>query len=99
MKKTTIKKNHHVINLPEIVDMDTLSYASDDELLRRMSHLVGDKDKAARNGYELTAWETEICYTQRELSIRQDRRVAHEKYLSSNDGLRSQFENDGSALN
>lgn len=83
MKKNITKKQQVSVNLPEIVDIDELSYASDDELIRRVTHLVGDRDRAARAGYTLDAWEVEICYVQRELKIRQDRRVAHDKYLAS----------------
>jgi hypothetical protein len=32
----------------------------------------------------LVSWETEICYVQREIKIRNSRRVAHEKYVRNN---------------
>jgi len=101
MNKVHKKVNtRQTINLPDMVDIDTLSYASDDELIRRISYLNADREKAARIGYALEAWETEICYVQRELSIRQDRRNAHEKYIQSlPSDSRGYFDHDSSNLN
>ena len=84
MKKNLTKKAPVSLNLPDFIDIDELSYASDEELIRRVTHLMSDRDKAARIGYDLNPWEVEICYVQRELKIRQDRRIAHEKFLARN---------------
>jgi hypothetical protein len=83
-KNYSNNNNRNDIDLPAVVDMDTLSYTLDDDLDRRHSILHVEKDKAARLGCDLRPWETEICYVQRELKIRSDRRVAHEKYVRSN---------------
>lgn len=80
-KNTPVKKNVQTVYLPDVVDIDTLAYASDDELVRRVSHLNNDREKAGRFGYSQLPWEVEICYVQRELKIRQDRKVAHDEYL------------------
>lgn len=88
MKK--IKKTHKNnfrsddLDLPVAVDMDTLSCVLDDELERRHAYLLAEREKAARFECNLKPWETEICYVQRELKIRGDRRIAHEKYVRSN---------------
>lgn len=101
MKKNIVKKNsHQTVTLPDVIDMDTLSYASDEELLRRVSYLANDRDRAIRNGYTAEAWETEICYVQRELSLRQARRISHEKYVSSmSEDVRGYFDQDVSSMN
>jgi len=102
MKKNIIgkKNSHQTVNLPDVIDMDTLSYASDDELVRRVSYLASDRDRAIRNGYAPELWETEICYVQRELSLRQLRRVSHEKYVASlSEDVRGYFDHDVSNMN
>lgn len=81
-KKSQTKNNsYRGVDVPSVVDMDVLAYTSDDDLERRAAYLHAERDRASRFEYDLLPWETEICYVQRELKIRHDRRVAHEKYL------------------
>ena len=75
--------NYRGIDLPNVVDMDTLAYASDDDLDRHASYLHNERDRASRFEYDVRPWEVEIAYIQRELKIRHDRRLAHEKYMQS----------------
>jgi uncharacterized protein YggL (DUF469 family) len=86
MKKSPANRNNHyrVAESPEVVDMDSLSYFDDESLERRHNHLQSDRDKAAHEGVDLLPWETEICYVQREIKLRSNRRALHEKYLRSN---------------
>jgi uncharacterized protein YggL (DUF469 family) len=74
-------------NLPDVVDMDSLSYYDDDHLDKYHNHLQVEREKALRAGSEVTAWEVEICYAQREMKIRNSRRSAHEKYVRMNPDL------------
>lgn len=85
-KKSQTKSNYYRGNmeLPEVINMDTLSYANDDELERLHSFLQGERDKASKTDYDLQPWEVEICYVQRELRIRNSRRAAHDRYVRSN---------------
>ena len=83
-KKTQGSNFHRNIELPSIMNMETLSYASDDDLNRHLHYLFAEKDRASRAEYELQPWEVEICYVLREVQIRHDRRAAHERYLRSN---------------
>ena len=69
---------------PYIVDMDVLSYASDDELRERNRHLSEEKDQAFKSGFDTYLWEVELAYVHREMGIRNARRIAHEKYLRTN---------------
>ena len=70
--------------LPEVVDMDTLSYALDEELERHYVFMNEERDKALDVSVDGRPWEVEIAYVQRELKIRATRRIAHEKYLRNN---------------
>lgn len=80
-KNFTREESH---GAPTVIDIDTLASMSDDELVRLHSHLQTEKEKVSRREDLLVAWETEVCYVQRELMIRSDRRRAHDAYLRSN---------------
>ena len=89
IKKTVTKEYDNYdsrggIELPYITDMDTLSYSNDDEIMRRAGNLYSDREKAGRLGYDMTPWEVELSYVQREMKIRNDRRLAHEAYIRLN---------------
>ena len=83
IKKTQARTSfrNHQIDYPEMVDMDTLSYASDDDLDRRMGFLAAERERAVHSDIDPRPWEEEICYVQRELRIRSGRRFAHDRYL------------------
>ena len=70
--------------LPNVVDMDALSYFDDESLDRYHNNLQNDRERVARDGHDALPWEVEICYVQREMKIRSSRRAAHEKYLKTN---------------
>lgn len=72
------------MELPEVINMDSLSYLNDDELERRLSFLQGEISKALKADYDLQPWEVEVCYVQRELRIRTARRSAHDRYVRNN---------------
>lgn len=80
--KTYTRNNQ--INAPEVRNMDVLSYASDDELERLHAHLQEEREKISRFSDDVTLWEIEICYVQREMRIRSTRKAAHERYLKTN---------------
>jgi hypothetical protein len=85
-KKNQNKGNyyHGNMELPEVINMDSLAYANDDELERLHTFLQGERDKASKTDYDLQPWEVEICYVQREMRIRNSRRAAHDRYVRSN---------------
>lgn len=74
-------------DLPEVVDMDSLSYYDDDSLDRHHGRLQAEREKVQTDGQDTLPWEVEICYVQRELKIRSNRRAAHERYIRSNPDL------------
>lgn len=93
MKKNISKKsgagnkgNYHRggYEVPEVIDMDTLSYFDDESLERRHNYLQAEREKVATEGVEALPWEVEICYVQREIRLRNTRRALHEKYIRSN---------------
>ena len=69
---------------PYIVDMDVLSYSSDDDLRDRNRHLNEERDQAFRAGVDSYLWEVELAYVHREMGIRTVRRVMHERFMKSN---------------
>lgn len=91
MKKNTKKAFNNSFDLdqdlPQIVDMDSLSSYDDDQLDRYHNQLQSEREKIVHSGTDPQPWEVEICYVQREIKIRNARRVAHEKYLRTNPDL------------
>jgi hypothetical protein len=79
--------NHYEMDLPEVINMDDLSYAADSDLHRRNDYLVEDRIKAIQSSYDPGPWEVELAYVHRELDIRRKRLVAHEKFMRSNPEL------------
>lgn len=91
IKKTTGNKNinynnsyNNVIELPEVINMDSLCFFDDDSLAHRHDNLQAEREKITRYSEDLIPWDVEICYVQRELKIRNARRIAHEKYVRNN---------------
>lgn len=91
MKKNIVKSStghksnyRRGVELPEVIDMDSLSYYDDDGLERRHNFLQGEREKVINEGLDSNPWEVEICYVQREIKIRSTRRALHEKYVRSN---------------
>lgn len=93
MKKNISKKsmagnkgNYHrgAYEAPEVIDMDSLSYFDDESLERRHGYLQVEREKIINEGVEALPWEVEICYVQREIRLRNTRRVLHDKYIRSN---------------
>lgn len=72
------------MELPEVINMDSLCFFDDDSLVRLHGHLQSEREKVARYTEDLLPWEVEICYVQREMKIRNVRRIAHEKYVRNN---------------
>ena len=74
-------------DLPEIVDMDSLSYYDDEALDRHHGRLQNEREQAQQEGQDTLPWEVEICYAQREMKIRNTRRAMHDRYIRSNPDL------------
>ena len=91
MKKSNNNRNSSNTNyygremeLPEMINMDALAYASDDDLERRYGFISSERDKASQHGIDLYPWEVEIAYVQREMKNRHARRLSHERYIRIN---------------
>lgn len=74
----------HHMDLPDVVNMDVLSYCSDDELENRISFMNSERERALNLNVDPRPWEEEICYAQRELRVRNVQRFMHDKYLRTN---------------
>lgn len=83
-KKSFSRQRSNNVPLPEVVDIDSLSYTNDEDLLRRLDNLYSEKEKAYVANFDLSPWEIEICYVQRELEIRDNRKFFHDKFLKEN---------------
>jgi hypothetical protein len=83
-KNFTKSYNNDLLDLPEVINMDNLCFFDDEELDRLHSNLQAEREKASRITEDLMPWEVEICYVQREIRIRNTRRLTHEKYVRNN---------------
>jgi hypothetical protein len=76
--------NRKDVQHPDVINMDALSCYDDESLERAHAYLQNEREKASRYTDDLTSWEVEICYVQRELKIRNTRRSMHSEYLRNN---------------
>ena len=76
--------NQYPVDFPEIVDMDALAYAVDEDLKQRNYTLSMERDQVLRAGLDPVKWEVELAYVYREMGIRESRRITHDRYLRSN---------------
>lgn len=95
INKKTVTKNYNngYLDLPEVINMDNLCFFDDDSLERLHGNLQTERERAARHTEDLTPWEVEICYVQREMRIRNSRRIAHEKYVRNNPDAAYYYDN------
>lgn len=98
MKKNTKKAYTSGGNFPEVINMDSLSYLDEESLGQMHEKLQNDRNRAYAEGSDVTAWEVEICYVQRELKIRSTRRSIHEKYVRSNPDHSYYFDDDNAEV-
>ena len=77
MKKKQNTHNVTVPEIPEVINMDTLSYSSDLEIESRFRSLDTERARVNNIGYDSYAWEVELAYLQLEIGIRESRRIAH----------------------
>jgi len=74
------KKNKH--QAEEImITSDDLVYVSDDDIRNLHDSLRKDRDYAVREGFNTKNFEVSLCYVQREMEIRDQRRSAHLQYM------------------
>jgi len=73
------------------ITIDTLSTVNDDELYNisrrlrsKISRLGRDRSLSSRDKEHLMRVQTDLCYVQREMSIRKARHEAHKAFLANN---------------
>ena len=93
-KKKSANISRNTIVPPMIINMDDLSYASDQDIDNRKSNLDTERMQAIHQGYDPYLWEVELAYVDRELTIRDTRRKAHEIYVKNNPDLVDSFNSD-----
>lgn len=67
--------------LPEIVSIDLMAAANDEDLINRLRSLEEERNKVLDAHLDARPWEEEVAYIRRELQIRRSRREAHERYV------------------
>lgn len=67
---------------PDILNMDDISYVSDDELFSKLSSYEATRGKMIAKGQDPYLWEIEIAYLRREVQIRRARRESHDRYMA-----------------
>jgi hypothetical protein len=68
---------------PERLNTDNITYMSDAELQQAANYIYAELNRCheTKKLKYLNHWEEEICYVQRELSIRNSRLNAHSEYM------------------
>jgi len=79
-KNMTKKKNKHQVE-EIMITSDDLVYMSDDDIRNLHDSLRKDRDYAVREGFNTKNSEVSLCYVQREMEIRDQRRSAHFRYM------------------
>ncbi len=65
----------------EVITIDELSLMTEEDISDRVSKCRSEMGKRAGDINWRYSWEVELAYALRELQIRQERRVAHQRYL------------------
>ena len=73
------KKNNFYSS--EMISIDDLCYTLDDDLRNMQDSLRKERATAEREGFDPHQTEIALCYVQRELGIRDDRRAAYFEYV------------------
>ena len=79
-----INKKKNFYNHDIQLTSDDIIYAADEEIRNLHDSLRRERDMTLRDGYDSSDVETSICYVQREIDIRENRRSAHSAYLKLN---------------
>ena len=74
------RPRRNVVPVPVVVSMDTMAAMPDEELINNLRSLEDDRQRLFATDQDATPWEVELAYIRRELQIRRERRVAHERY-------------------
>lgn len=88
-KKNKQQKQHDNDNVDDkdddnVITSEDIAYMSDEEIRNLQDFVRRDRDYCMREGYNARFAEEMTCYIQRELGIRENRRIAHAQYLKHN---------------
>lgn len=81
--RSAVSNKHSSVDyepLPDVVNIDELAVAHDEELINRLRSLEEARSYSITRNYNPRPWEEELCYVLRELQIRRARREAWEHY-------------------
>lgn len=71
------------IDYPNVVSIDLLGEMSDDDLFSHLANIREEGTMVRAERCDVTPWEVEFSYADRELQLRRDRRSRHQAYLVS----------------
>ena len=71
------------ISMPDIHNMDVISYMTDDEIASLVSRLESERNHVLNRGQDPYLWEIEISYFRREQQLRKVRAERHMEYLAA----------------
>lgn len=77
------KQKHNYYMNDVVINSEDLCYTADEDLRNLQDSLRRTRDAAARDGYDPKRVEISLCYVQREIGIRENRRSAHHAYLKA----------------
>ena len=69
--------------IPYTVSIDELAVISDEELSDHYTMLNQQRNELLKKRYPTYCWDVELAYAQRELKIRNDRRVQHNRFMEN----------------
>ena len=81
IEQEPVRVHSENMNMPDVANMDDLSYATDSDIDDRYRYILNGKEAMGQNDSVRIKWEEELSYLQRESKIRASRRFAHEAYL------------------
>lgn len=84
------KKKKNQMN-DAVITSEEMAYMQDEELRNLQDTLRKERDYGHREGYNTRNAEITMCYVQRELGIREQRKVAHFSYLKKHGIVESDY--------
>jgi hypothetical protein len=80
-KESFHQKRNINIEMPEVLNMDDIGYASDEAIIDRVRHLEVERNRVLDMRYDAQPWEVELAYLEREVQLRKTRSQKHDEFL------------------
>ena len=80
-KESFHQKRNSNIELPDVLNMDDIGYASDEAIIDRVRCLEVERNRVLDMRYDAQPWEVELAYLEREVQLRKTRSQKHDEFL------------------